>query len=132
MRVPTIPKSFHVLKAKEFAPVKKAFTDAWGDITRAVNGRLNFGSPQDQSKKLTGNLDGTWPGTLAGGYTILTPAANVEFTVTHNLGRIPTGYDVKGRDQAAIVYDSRRANWTTKQMFLKCNVAGVNLILFVH
>lgn len=103
------------------------------DLARSINGRIDFGSPQGQSKKVPGNIDGTWPGTLTGGYTITTPGvADTEFTVTHNLGRIPTGYEVKSKDKAAIVYDSRKNLWTTTQMFLKCNVATVQIVLFVH
>lgn len=55
---------------------------------------------------------------------------DVEFTVQHNLGRVPTNY-IWNVDQAAIVYDSRRANWTTSQLFLKCSVGSVNLYLLV-
>lgn len=101
------------------------------DLARSLNGRIDFGSPQGQSKKVPGNIDGVWPGTLTAGYMITTPGANVEFTVTHNLGRIPVGYDVKSKDKAAHVYDSRKNLWTTTQMFLKCDVATVQIVLFV-
>jgi hypothetical protein len=62
---------------------------------------------------------------------ITTPAtADTEFTVVHSLGRAPTNY-IWNVDRAAIVYDSRRANWDQSQMFLKCNVASATVYLIV-
>ena len=61
---------------------------------------------------------------------ITTPAANVEFTVTHNLGIVPTRY-VWNVDSNAVVYDSRRDQWTQSQMFLKCSATGTTLYLIV-
>lgn len=129
MDVQIVPGELNQIKDPQ---LKSALLGMWTKLVRSVNGRLDFGSPQGQAKKLTGNIDGTWPGTLAAGYTITTPGANVEFTVTHNLGRIPTGYDIRSIDAAAHVYDSRKTLWTTTQMFLKCDVATVHLVLFVH
>jgi hypothetical protein len=62
---------------------------------------------------------------------IVTPGtANTEFTVQHNMGRVPIGY-IWNVDQACTVYDSRRANWTDQQLFLKCSVVSANLYLVV-
>jgi hypothetical protein len=61
----------------------------------------------------------------------LTGAANTQFTVTHNLGRVPLFYDVKYNNTAGVVYDSGTA-WTTTQVFLKCSAASAKLILFIH
>jgi hypothetical protein len=62
---------------------------------------------------------------------IVTPgAANVEFTVGHNLGRTPINY-IWNVDQNCVVYDSRRVNWTAQQMFLKCSVVSATLYLIV-
>jgi len=128
-----IPVSAKNIGQIEDPHVKSHLREIREDLARAVNGKLTFGSPQDQAQKQLGNLDGVWPGTLAVGYTVTTPGApNTEFTVTHNLGRVPIGYDVKSLDAAAIIYDSRKALWTPTQMFLKCNAASVNLVLFVH
>lgn len=129
MDVPLVPGEINLIEDPQ---TRTALLAMWTKLAHSVNGRLDFGSPQGQAKKLTGNIDGTWPGTLAAGYTITTPGANVEFTVTHNLGRIPTGYDIRSIDAAAHVYDSRKTLWTTTQMFLKCDVAAVHLVLFVH
>lgn len=61
---------------------------------------------------------------------ITTAAAGVEFTVTHGLGMKPTNY-IWNVDQAAIIYDSRRANWTDSVMYLKDSVGGSVLYLIV-
>jgi len=85
------------------------------DILQALNNRIN---PTDN-----------WQARLLG--PIVTPGVvDTEFTVLHNLGRAPTNY-IWNVDKAAVVYDSRRANWDVSQMFLKCNVATVTLYLIV-
>lgn len=128
-----IPINFDDLNQIEDPKVRSALIAMHSHYIRAINGRLDFGSPQGQSKGITGNIDGTWPGTLAGGYMITTPGvANTEFIVTHNLGRIPVGYDIRSIDAAALVYDSNKNLWTKTTMRLKCNTATVHLVLFVH
>ena len=59
-----------------------------------------------------------------------TGTANVEFTVKHNLGRIPTAYIVN-IDRSGIVYDSNRATWTEANLTLKCSVSNAVLKLIV-
>src|SRR6266849_3907617 len=108
MKIPVSPEE---LKQIKDGSTRQAIQVLWPKLARSINGRIDFGSPQGQSKKQPGNIDGVWPGTLAAGYMITTPGANVEFTVTHNLGRISVGYDVRSIDQAAIVYDSRKSSW---------------------
>jgi hypothetical protein len=130
VNIPVIPDEIAMVKDQQ---LRRALSSMWTNLTKAINGGLYLGSPQEQAKSLLGNVNGLWPGTLAGGYTITTPGvANTEFTVTHNLGRVPIGYDIKSIDAAAHVYDSRKALWTNKVMFLKCDQATVHLVLFVH
>ena len=59
-----------------------------------------------------------------------TGGANVEFTVRHALGKTPRIYIVN-IDRSGIVYDSRRVNWTSQEMYLKCSVANAALTLTV-
>lgn len=130
MKVSLVPKG---LKQIEEPTIKRVLSDMWEEINRVVNTNLTLGSPQAQASKQAGNIQGTWPGSLKNGYTIQTHATpNTEFIVTHNLGKIPTGYDVKSKDAAGIVYDSRRQSWTKTQMYLKCSVSSMNIVLFVH
>ena len=62
---------------------------------------------------------------------IVTPGvANGEFTVEHDLGRTPINY-IWNVDQNGVVYDSRRVNWTDRQLFLKCSAVSATLYLIV-
>jgi hypothetical protein len=90
------------------------------DISRVVNGGIEFGNPKTGSL----NIQGFW-------VKLLTPGANVEFTVNHNLGYIPSGIIIISVDSATVIYSSRLASWTTKQMFLKSSLAAVNLVGYV-
>ncbi|CAB4164980.1 hypothetical protein UFOVP1537_41 [uncultured Caudovirales phage] len=55
---------------------------------------------------------------------------NTEFSVTHNLQRIPTIYIVN-IDRSGIVYDSSRSTWTAQTIKLKCSVASAVLHLVI-
>ena len=57
------------------------------------------------------------------------PAAT-EFTVTHNLGKTPTGYIVTS-DVSVIVIDSSVASWDESVMYLKCTTANAALRLVI-
>lgn len=59
-----------------------------------------------------------------------TGTAGVEFTVEHNLGRVPLGYIVN-IDRSGFVYDSNRSGWTDIEMTLKCSAANAVLKLIV-
>ncbi len=62
---------------------------------------------------------------------IVTPGtANAAFTVTHNIGRVPTNY-IWNVDQNCVVYDNTRSGWTDKVMSLKCSVVSATLYLIV-
>jgi len=90
------------------------------EITKVLNGLIGFGSPVGGRD----NIDGEF-------VTITSPAgADTEFTVTHNLGRVPVGFFVVNIDKVGIVYDGGTV-WTTTQMFLKVNAATVTLTIFV-
>ena len=57
--------------------------------------------------------------------------ANTEDTVTHTLGRIPTGYIVVDRNKAGVIYSSQKSLWTTSTMRLKSDVASTAVTLLV-
>lgn len=84
------------------------------DVVKIVNGGLDL---------LTNNKGFTFTGATPG-------VANTEFTITHNLGYIPTGFLVVSIDQAAIVYKGVTA-WTATAISLKCNQATANVVVFV-
>jgi len=95
------------------------FQKAWQLLANGLNGHISFG---DGSK--TGNLDGVWVSVTS---NIL---VDTDFTVTHNLGRLPIGWLVFNQDKAASVYKGS-VTWTSSQMTLKASSASVSLLLFV-
>lgn len=60
-----------------------------------------------------------------------TGAADVEFTVVHKLGKTPHRY-LYNINKGGVLYDSRKDEWTTTLMYLKCTVSDalVNLTVF--
>lgn len=62
----------------------------------------------------------------------VTVAINTEFSVTHNLGRIPTGFHVVRTGMSGLsLFDSGTA-WTTTKIFLKSNIANPVAILQIY
>ena len=59
--------------------------------------------------------------------------ANTEFSVTHNLGRIPKGYVVMFGTIAGSFYQGPTTGtaWTTTQIFIKCSTASVGFMLYI-
>ena len=90
---------------------------------RVLAGNVSFGSgsPKDTSQ----NISGAW----ATGTTPVTPGT--QFAVTHNLGRVPVGFDVKRINMAGTIYDSGTP-WTATQIFVESNVASAIFSLFIH
>jgi hypothetical protein len=94
---------------------------SYENFATAFNGQVSFGNGTNRD-----NIDGVW---IAAG----TPGtANTPFTLTHNLGRIPVGVDVKMKSAACDVYWSAITPPTITQITLLATVAGVNLNLFIH
>lgn len=91
------------------------------DISRAVNGGLDFGNPATGPS----NINGTW-------VNIVTPAAGQTFAVQHNLGRIPNGMLVFSVDQpGAVIHAVNKSQWTKTVAYFQSNVANVSLTGFV-
>lgn len=55
--------------------------------------------------------------------------ANTEDTVTHTLGKTPTGIIPVSLDKAAIIYKS--GSYTATSLLIKCNVASTTATLLV-
>ena len=59
-----------------------------------------------------------------------TGTADVEFTVEHDLQRVPTHYIANASE--GYIYDGDRTNWTLTEMTLRCSAsnASVKLVVF--
>lgn len=56
-------------------------------------------------------------------------AADTDFIVDHNLGRLPKWYLANA--SAGFVYDGDTTQWTTQQIVLKCSAANSRIKLVV-
>lgn len=91
----------------------------WRELARAFNGLISFGDGTNKD-----NIDCVWAnGTSPGG-------ANTEFSVTHDLGRVPVGYILVKSDKSANIYDGPTA-WTTSLIYLKADQASVAYRLLI-
>lgn len=87
-------------------------------LARLVNGGLTFG-------------DGTSPDNLSVFYSTQTPAvAGVDFTLTHNLGRVPAGYLAIEKSAPCDLYTGS-VSPTATQITLRTSVNGVTLRIMV-
>ena len=91
--------------------------DSYKDV---INGRISLGD----TKPGSANIDGR-PISVAD-----TGTADIEFAVSHNLGRVPIYY-LWNISKAGYVYDSQRNLWTSSTLRLKCSAANAALRLFV-
>lgn len=88
-------------------------------ISTVVNGHIGFGDGV-----LRDNIDGSW-------ISVVSPVTpDTDFTVTHNLGRIPVGYLTMSSDKANSLYTGSVVA-TSSQLTLRCNVASAALKLFI-
>lgn len=99
-----------------FQGAVKKYTET---IAGVLNGQVGFGNGTEID-----NMQGRWINTTSPG------VADTDFTVDHNLGRVPVGFITISVDKAAVIYTGSIA-WTTTQMTLKVNAATVALRIFV-
>lgn len=59
-----------------------------------------------------------------------TGTADTQFSITHHLGRVPTGYVVMRLNKAASIYDGA-TSWTASAIYLKCSAANAAVTLRV-
>src|SRR6266478_5094769 len=103
-------------------PTKKSlgsFVDmiraVYQNLTQAFNGQIGFGDGTNLD-----NINGSWINVVA------PVGANTDFTVNHNLGRLPVGYLVMQKDRACDVYTGSVAA-TATQLTLRATVASAVL-----
>ena len=93
---------------------------AWNELKRILNYNIGYGSEGEP-----GNINGQW-------VSVTTPSTpNTDFTITHNLGRIPQGFDVKQKSGPCDIYNGSTTH-TTSEATLRASAANVSLKIFVH
>lgn len=117
----------HILYTLDFTPTEPPEIKKWSlmirklyeQLARIVNGLISFGDGVTRD-----NIDGEWA-------SVTTPATpDTDFTITHNLMRLPVGYIVMGQSVAGIIYNGDIPP-TTTQITLKCNVASDTILIFI-
>ena len=91
----------------------------WRNLSLIINGQISFGDGINRN-----NIDGVWA-------NVTTPVApNTDFTITHNLGRLPVGYWIMYKDRAVDVYTGSVAA-TFSTLTLRATVASAVIRLFI-
>jgi hypothetical protein len=88
------------------------------NLTKVINGSVGYGDGTNSD-----NISGNWA-------TATPPNANVDFVVTHNLGRVPVGYHVMSKSASTDIYTGS-VGGTKTQITLRSTVAGVTVKLFI-
>jgi hypothetical protein len=88
-------------------------------LARVINGGISFGNGVTPD-----NVNGVWASVANTG------AANTNFTITHNLLRVPVGFILVSQTLGGVLYlGSVAATQTT--ITLKCTVANNNILVFI-
>jgi len=93
--------------------------NVYQNLVGVINGQIGFGDGTNLD-----NINGSW-------INVVAPVApNTDFTVNHNLQRLPVGYWVMQKDRAVDVYTGSVAA-TSTQITLRATVASAVLRLFI-
>lgn len=120
--MPSIPQRLDFGKALAGVPSQfiVALNNYWTRLAKVVNMHISFGNPTSGSD----NVDGVWA-------SVVTPGvANTDFTITHNLGRVPVGYIPMTKSAACDIYTGSVAA-TTTQLTLRATAIGVTVPIFI-
>lgn len=128
MKPPRAPDD--LTKGREVSP--KAIREHLDKINKILT-RISFGTSVPNAtapgQTMTGNVEpdrnidcwkatGTTPG-----------AADTDFTISHNLGRIPTTIGGQDTNNGGLLYRSPVTVWTTTTVTLRCTKASSNFIV---
>src|SRR6266404_8746556 len=113
--------NFTVIKPeqKSLSDFVQMLKTVYQNFIQVLNGNIGFG-------------DGTIPDNINGSWiNVVAPVApNTDFTVNHNLGRLPVGYWIMQKDRATDVYTGSVAA-TATQLTLRATVASAVLRIFI-
>ena len=116
-----IPTTLNVLQISKADKTWNRFRTVYNQISKAVNGQLEFGSPTAGPM----NMAGQW-------VRITTPAVGTDITVTQTLGHEVSGVLVMAKSAPCDVFISGTANPSpATQVILQASAAGVNVTLFL-
>jgi len=91
-------------------------------LFQLAQGRITFGTA----------TDGNGGENVAGEFQVVadTGTINTEFSVTHTIGVVPTGFLVININKGGVIYTSG-TSWTSTTIYLKCSTSNTNVSLFL-
>lgn len=114
------PKTRQAVPAtRDLSRFARMLQTLWQNLAFVLKGQISFG-------------DGTHVDNISGAWASVpnTGAANTDFTITHNLGRIPVGYLTMTASIATDIYTGSVAA-TKTQITLRSSAANANITLFI-
>lgn len=112
-----VPQRDNRWQPKEFWNFAKMLRKLYEQLARVLNGLVSFGNGVTRD-----NIDGEWATVLDTGPN------NTDFTITHNMLRIPIGFILMNQSKGGIIYQGS-VPWTTTTITLKCDLVDNNSIL---
>lgn len=117
----------HILSTLDFTPKDPPtlmrfavmLRKLYEQLARVLNGLVSFGNGLNRD-----NIDGEWA------TVVDTGTADTNFTVVHNMLRIPVGVILMSQSKAGVIYKGSVA-WSTTTITLKCNVANDSIVIFI-
>ena len=117
----------HILYTLDYTPKEPPELTKWSlmirklyeQLARVVNGLVSFGNGVTRD-----NIDGEWASVANTG------AADTDFTITHNMLRIPVGWILMSQTKAGVLYKGS-VPWTTTTITLRCSVANDSILIFI-
>jgi hypothetical protein len=98
----------------------KTIRKSYEQLASVFNGRIAFGNPTSGAD----NLDGKW-------VTVITPVGfDHDFTVKHNLGRLPVGYLPMSKSSPCDIYTGS-VPATKTDITLRATIGRVTVVLFI-
>jgi len=95
----------------------QSLTTQAASLLRAIYGLLNHNLRYEDN----------WDGVVL---SVVTPAPNVEFAITHGMQKVPVYFVVLSINGNGAVWKSTTP-WNPTQVFLKCSVGGANLTVLL-
>jgi hypothetical protein len=100
-------------------PWEQMMDKIYRQLAKTFNGSIGFGDGTNAD-----NISGAWANVVTPGTT------NTDFTIAHNLGRLPVGYLVMEKSAPCDVYTGSVVA-TKNNITLRASVANVTLRLFI-
>ena len=94
--------------------LEEELLSAWLELAETINNGLKFSDNFNAETKIVAD----------------TGVANTEFSISHTLKRVPTGYIAIKNSTSGVIYNGT-TSWTTTAIYLRCSVANANITVII-